>query len=129
MPPIISTRPPAMKSIEIDSGGPGMPRSKAPAAGRRRTSTLCALADDAGRPSGGILQRLAMRQPPPCTGPYVGPVSKYTHAEGSHHAEHLARPGAGHRHATTRATVVDLSRDAHLYARRGRQLGLHRARS
>ena len=37
-PPIISTRPPAMKSIEIDSGGPVMPRSKSRATVRSLVS-------------------------------------------------------------------------------------------
>ena len=38
-PPIISTRPPAMKSIEIESGGPVMPRSKSRATVRSFVSS------------------------------------------------------------------------------------------
>ena len=46
MPPIISTMPEAMKSMDIDSGGPVMPRSKSRATVRslvRAGSSRCSM--------------------------------------------------------------------------------------
>ena len=55
-PPIISTRPLAMKSIEIDSGGPVMPRSKSRATVRSVVSAGVFQVAHAGRPDAGFGQ-------------------------------------------------------------------------